>query len=293
MAISGLVSRRVADRWDSNFSNTPPSRQHWWHSKLCQEYYNYFICGSLVDDNGGGCREYLSRKLMGEALPRAISVGCGSGSKEISLIEAGLVDHFDLWEVSEKAGEQGRRDAEKRGIGDRITYHIGNDFKTARDPYDLVYWDHSLHHMSDVTDAIRWSARIVRPGGYVMINDYIGPNRLHFPDDQVKAANDLLSRHGVATRIRLSSALSYYKQMIKDPSEAPQSERILSAIVLNMPNVELRLIGGALLNILSWTVVRNFADDHPLMFDMLEQDTILRKQGTSHFVFAFWRRPDL
>jgi SAM-dependent methyltransferase len=228
---------------------------------------------------------------MGKAVPRAVSVGCGAADKEIGLLEAGVVEHFDLWEISPKLAEEGRAQALRRGVGDRISYKVGDVFSAALEPYDLVYWDHALHHMSDVVAAIRWSARAARPGGFVMINDYVGPNRLQCSDLEISRANAFLERHGVAKRLPRSSVISYLKQWRRDPSEAPQSERILTAILLNLLNAEIRVIGGAMINILGPTVVQMVPDDHPLLQDMLREDAALRGEGLSHFACAFWQRP--
>ncbi len=198
---------------------------------------------------------------------------------------------LDLWEVSAKTAEEGQAEAKRRGIGDRIAYHVGDAFSAVREPYDLIYWDHSLHHMSDVAQAIRWSARSAKPGGFVMINEYVGPNRLQISDLEVSRANAFLQRHGVAKRIKRSSVISYLKQWRRDPSEAPQSERILNAIVLNLPDVDLRVIGGAMMNILGATVVPTVPDDDPLLLDLLKEDTALMQEGVSHYAFAFWQRP--
>ena len=283
MAVSARASRHADSvRHSGRFS--------WWDSPICQEYYNLSICGKAASENGGGCREYLAAKLNGKALERAVSIGCGSGAKEIGLIEAGLVNRFDLWEIGPRVAEKGLAEAKRRGFGDRVFYHLGDAFAVEHEPYDLVYWDHSLHHMSDVVAAVRWSARAIRPGGFVMINDYVGPNRLQFSGSEISRANALLERHGFTERLKPSSTISCLRQWYRDPSEAPESERILSAIVLNLPDVELRVIGGALLNILGPIAVPQVRDDHPLLRDLLNQDAALKEEGVSHFVFAFWQR---
>ena len=44
---------------------------------------------------------------------KALSIGCGNGYKEIMLIEEGLVDNFELFELSTKAIEIGKKKLKK------------------------------------------------------------------------------------------------------------------------------------------------------------------------------------
>jgi SAM-dependent methyltransferase len=285
LAISDVAARH----WDRAQEQ---DRRNWWSSNTCQAYYNLAVCGQPLTANAEGCRQYLRQRTGGARLSKGVSIGCGAGLKEMAMIQEDLVEHFDLWEISTRRVSDGEKSARDFGISDRVTYRSGDAFTAAPESeYDLVYWDHSLHHMSDVVAAIRWSSRAVRPGGYVLINDYIGPNRLQWRPTEVERANAFLSRSGLVARVRHSTPLTYLRQWRRDPSEAPQSSQILNSIMLNLTGVEVRIIGGALLNILGPIVVRAVAEDSPVLEAMLAEDADMRRQGTSHFAFACWQKP--
>lgn len=109
---------------------------------------------------------------------KGLSVACGEGRKEMSLVSAGIVEHFDLFEISAARVERGRALAEKKGIADKLTFHVCDAFSTDVGQYDIVYWNNALHHMLDTTEAVAWShERLVRGGSFVM-DDYVGRNRL-------------------------------------------------------------------------------------------------------------------
>src|SRR6202012_2082841 len=132
-----------------------------------------------------------------------------------------------------------------------ISYHIGDVFtQSPEGVYDLVNWDHSLHHMPDVDEALAWSVKVLRAGGYIMVNDYIGPNRLQFPRTEIDQANKFLTDHGIPRKVRRSTLITKLKQWYRDPSEAPQSEQISDAVARRLPGVRFAPIGGVLLNIL-------------------------------------------
>jgi len=282
------VSSKAARAWDAETSN---SWVNWWSSAACQSHYNFAVCGEAAPGSSEGCRIRLRRLLNGGKLSHGVSVGCGAGSKEIALLQDGLVDRFDLWEIAPRLAREGEDAAEKAGVGDRVTYRIGDAFaETPEGSYDLVYWDHSLHHMSDVQAALAWSVRVLRSGGVVMINDYIGANRLQFPNWQIRRANDFLRRHGLPGRLPPSSPWRRLRQWIKDPSEAPQSEDIEAAIHQQLPGAEIEHIGGAFLNMLGGAVVPLCDDESPVLKAMLEEDDQLRREGCSHFAFTLWRK---
>jgi SAM-dependent methyltransferase len=287
MAISALASRA----WEREENS---HRVNWWSSAMCRAYYNAAVCGELVSGTSEGCRVVLRRALNGRELDRAISVGCGTGIKELAILEDGLVRSFDLWEISNTVADEGRRNAAASGLENRVAYHVGDAFaETQAGGYDLVTWDHSLHHMSDVDAAVAWSVKALRPGGFVMINDYIGPNRLQFLRTETDRANAFLARAGVARRIPRSTVVSKLRQWWRDPSEAPQSESIAEAVARHMPGADLASIGGAMLNMLGPVIVPFAKDeDDPVLRAFLDEDAKFKAEGYSHFAFALWRKPE-
>jgi len=271
------------------------SDANWWSSSACLAYYNHAVCGEPRTLASEGCRVRLAKALRGRVLDRGVSIGCGTGAKEIALLTDGLVQHFDLWEIAPHIGEVGAKDAAAAGVGDRVTYSIGDAFKT--DPngaYDLVYWDHSLHHMSDVDGALAWSVAALKPGGFVLINDYVGPNRLQFSRAEVDRANAFRDRHGVPGRTAYATPFTRLNQWRRDPSEAPQSELIADAISARLPGATLEPIGGTFLNMLGGAVIPfTRAEDNEIVHALIAEDRELRGDGSYHFAFALWQKPDV
>jgi SAM-dependent methyltransferase len=285
MAVSVLASRA----WDREEASHGVS---WWSSPTCQAYYNRAVCGEPVTAPSEGCRVVLRKALKGRKLDRGVSVGCGAGLKEIYILQEELVQSFDLWEIAPNLADEGRQNAAAAGVADRITYHLGDAFaETAEATYDLVNWDHSLHHMSDVDAALAWSVKVLKPGGFILINDYIGPNRLQFTRNEVERANAFLAQSAIDHRLGRSSLFTKLRQWYRDPSEAPQSELIAEAVKRRLPGAELTPIGGTLLNMLGGTVVP-FAknDDAPVVTALTQEDAKLKNEGYSHFAFALWQK---
>lgn len=264
---------------------------NWWSSPKCRAYYNEQICGRPVSKTSEGCRVRLAETLDGRKLGLGVSVGCGGAEKELALIEDGLVERFELWDIAPNLAERACAAAEQLGIGDRVDYRVGNAFaQTPKEKFDLVYWDHSLHHMADVGAALRWSVETLKPGGYILINDYVGPNRLQYSKREVDLVNDFIARYGLGGPHHTSTIITKLRQWWRDPSEAPQSERIDEAVRTILPGAVMKPIGGVFLNMLGGRVAPH-GDDSGLMEPFLAEDAQATANGLYHFAFALWQKP--
>ena len=272
------MGERVGRRWDQ-VSRSPI--RNWWHSDKCRDYVNRQIspvAGSL------GPIDALRQAYPGRIFGRAVSVGCGTGAKELKYLTEGVVGHFDLWDLAENRLETGRADAERSGVSERATFNCGDAFVDRTSRYDLIHWDHSLHHMSDVRAALLWSREVATDGAVIMINDYVGANRLQYPDKEVDAANEFLRHHGLPGRVPRSNVLTRMKMWRRDPSEAPQSERIVEAA--RELGYALRPIGGMMLNILGPLVAGRLPDEDERIDALIQADQAARQRGQSHFAFG-------
>lgn len=293
-SISQTYSKAVAAHWDDHIATTG-SRNNWWSSNACTAQYNAAICGEALPGNARGVGIALAQ--VAGRLGRGVSVGAGTGDKERALVVNGQVDEMVLWELSPKRMETARDRADAAGVVARMQFQVGNAFVQETGQFDLVHWDHSLHHMSDIDEAMRWSLARLRPGGWLMINDYFGPNRLQWRPDEVKYCNTLLAgidrQHGSnLRRVRHSNFITQLRIRYRDPSEAPCSETMASAITRHLgPTAQLRPTGGMVMNILGGIIVPAFADDHPAIAAMLDADREALAAGNWHFGFLLWQKP--
>lgn len=114
-------------------------------------------------------RRALALKRQGEAA----DLGCGPGDLvlELARLAPGLhVTGIDL--ASEMLAQAGAR-AEELGLGDRVTFRLGD---AQRIPFpdaslDLVISTLSLHHWSAPVAVLDEIARVLRPGGALLVWD--------------------------------------------------------------------------------------------------------------------------
>ena len=286
-AVRGHVGRK----WDGTTLAERP-RVHWWDSPTLKAYVN----ARIAPETGAGVPGALGLRLGGRTAARAISVGAGEGSKERALLAAGLVERFDLYELSELRCARGRAAADDAGLRERMAFHAADAFALPHEPYDLVYWDHALHHMLDVAAALAWSVGVLAPGGYLVINDYVGPTRLQWTRTEVRFARDFMA----AAASHLEGAppvnfklpvLSRLRQTLRDPSEAPESDRIIPACRATCGGFAPTPIGCAMINIAGPGVVSRCQEGNPALQLLCDWDRKAEAAGFSHFAFGIWQKP--
>ena len=103
--------------------------------------------------------------------------------------------------------------------------------------------------MFDVAAAIRWSLRVLKPDGLLVVNDYVGPTRVQWRRAQIDYARRFLASIGVdPSSLRYRTPYTRLRQIIGDPSEAPQSDRIESAYH-DATGATLHPLGGVILQL--------------------------------------------
>lgn len=268
------------------------NRRNWWNIPALAACIDRRICPEHETGALGAVRVAAN----GRPFPLAVSVGCGSGKKERRLLQAGVVERFELYEISPDQAERARELAREEGLSDRVKIRIRDVFKEPAKPkYDLVYWDHALHHMFDVEKALTWSMTVLKPGGLLFVNDYVGPNRLQWKRSEIDFARKFVERHaGVVdvrpTDLRYSSLLGRLRIMYRDPSEAPQSDRIMTAFE-RQTGQPMRAIGGAMIHLCGPFVTAVEEPSHRIFDDLIQWDDLALQRGLNHFAVGQWRKP--
>lgn len=293
--------------WTRSLLRSRGSRVGWWHNPFVVKRINQRICGREVEGRGQGLIEWL-RDSYGCLFPLAkgISVGCGDGSKEALLLEAGIVGSFDLYELSEKSVERGRSLSNQRALSERMRFHRGFAFEEVRTPasYDFVIWNDALHHMPSVDEALAWSRMILRTGGIFALDDFVGATRFQWPDHQLKMATAIRNAIPAHYRAVPNKPFEYFPLMVErptvasmiemDPSEAADSERILPALKEYFPEVAVRHTGGVVYHLALNQIMHNFdpESDRSLLELLMLIDEQCMRAGDTHYAAAIGQKTE-
>jgi SAM-dependent methyltransferase len=292
----------AAGHWDARVTQPVLPGSQWWHLPQIKRHMNRIICGKPVDGMAGGDTCVLGELAGGRPYPKALSIGCGIASKEISLLRAGTVEQFVVYELSPKRIGSGRRAAKRHGISDRIEFHNTSVEFDAPPPrqFDLVYWNNSLHHMLNVRACLEWCRSALRPGGVIYLNDFVGPTRMQWPDEMIEVANRirgslpqhlLVGRDGGTPLSREVARPSLHKLIASDPTECADSGTILSAFKDLFPDHVIRLTGGVIYHLALKGCLHNFnhESDDELLSMLLATDEVIARLGMTHYAMAYSR----
>lgn len=121
-----------------------------------------------------------AKASLGQLLPKPVGglevldLGCGSGLFSLALIELGAAKVIGL-DISAESIQASRHNQKKLAVVGKLEFIHGSVFDLDQPnptTYDLVYSWGVLHHTGDMKRAIRIAARLVKPGGHLVIAIY-------------------------------------------------------------------------------------------------------------------------
>lgn len=291
-----MSNDQIGKYWDQRARTAQSSITRWWQSGTIVSHINRLVCGRRIPGLHAGFHELL--KANGRSFARAVSIGSGHGGKELSLVRANIVEHFELFELSAQRIEVGRAAAEKAGVGGRMHFHLADAFETkVTSGFDLVYWNNSLHHMMNAEEALIWSRENLRPGGTVAMDDFTGPTRFQWTTPNIEFATRVREVMPDRLLANPASPRDLLPRQIKrpdpvrlaqiDPSEAADSSGIMGAWARLFPNSRVIHTGGAIYNLALNDAIANFTpEDSSLLETLLLLDQALIGKETNHYTVA-------
>lgn len=281
---------KAREYWN-NYSEK--ERTRWWHSEKIIRHFNNTVCGKPLNGWNAGGFELLRERLQGKMLEKAISIGCGSAWKEIELVKSGIVSKLICCDISDIMIEKAKKNAERAGVADKMIFRCGDVFEELeiKEEYDLVFWDNSLHHMSDARKAVQFSYQILKKNGFFYCNDYIGESRFQRTDMEMAIVNGirLYLPEQIFTKPDGGQYAKYYvgptieQIMETDPSEAADSKNIIPAIKENFTQADVRYAGGLIYMVCMEDIIHNIPEDDPLLDYLLELDDQTIQFGLSQY----------
>jgi len=281
----------------------PSDRTRWWMHPAILRHINRLVCGEAIDGPHFGFNRLLRAAMPEGGFRRAVSVGCGSGGKEIRLLRENIVQRFDLFEISAPKIELIKQKAAEHGVLDRLTWHHADAFDHGfTGAFDLVYWNNSLHHMFDVGAALAWSHRGLCDGGCFAMDDFVGPTRFQWSALELEMAARVRAllpdrflvnpRNPIAWLDRAPGRPDPEAMAAADPSEAADSGRILAAVAEVFPQARVIPTGGIIYHLALNDVLANFDEDQDraMLDSLLLLDEMLARNGHTQYAVAIARK---
>ena len=278
------ASRRVVDFWtEQHKKDDLGTHDNFLSHPLVAGYIALRGLGDLI-----GQLDALGHQIRDRSRPgaRIFSPGCGRGDKELHLASAFPEREFVALDITPEILELARADAARRGLRN-ITFEQGDFNRLALEPrsFDLVLGLGAIHHVEALEHFWSEVRKALRPGGAVLAQEYIGPNRLQWNEAQQREGSRVLrelvpDEHKIHHREVLPVDLATI--LAGDPSEAVRARDILPTCKAGGFDVPGYAGGGcALLQPVLMHQVqtfdpRNWEHNHLLMTLFREEDRLMK-----------------
>lgn len=132
-------------------------------------------------------------KERGLTFEKGLTLGCGAGRLERSLLKSRLCRSFHGVDISEKAIEEARDTAERDSLP--LTYEVAdlNFLSLPLATFDLVVAQTSLHHVLFLERVAEEVWRTLKPDGYLWIHDFIGETQGQYDPERLTLVNQILA----------------------------------------------------------------------------------------------------
>lgn len=236
-------------------------------------------------------------------IQRMLSIGCGDGGHELAAARRGFAQDIVAFDASPIAIESASHIARSEGLPVQFEVGLFEDFVASppeASSFDAVLFSGSLHHVTDLEGMLSTVRHVLRPGGKVIVNEYVGPIYQLYPQSQVSIVNKILDHIPPSFRVGPDDYLilpSIEGIMANDPTEGVRAPLIRPLLSLYFNSIYHRDIGGSLLHPifshLNATKVNDgSAESHALVSMLIATENALTESGTlSHdFMFAIYER---
>jgi SAM-dependent methyltransferase len=275
--------------------------RYWQAHPVTQRHINRLITG----DPDESWLPFAKRRFLPDGADHGLSLGCGSGWAEREALRLGVCRTLDAFDISEEAIDVAREQAVAAGLGERVRYGQAdlNKLELAPAAYDVVLAAQMLHHIEDLEHLLDQVASSLRPGGIVLVNEYVGAARFQWLDKTEYLMNRLLDV--LPPDKKVNPFNGFVKERIErapaeaiaeaDPSESIRSDEIVQLLESRFDVLYRADFGGTLLQFLLADIAANFSPDDPKdvalldLMSLFEEILIEERVLPSDFAFLVLR----
>jgi ubiquinone/menaquinone biosynthesis C-methylase UbiE len=272
---------------------------NWWLIPYIKKYHNRNISGSWHITY----EEYVSTKYIkntGES-QTLISFGCGTGNHEIKF--AKLNPHLKVigYDISPNLIEAAKKSAQIEKVSNVHFYNQDvYGLKLKDKTVDYFLFHSSLHHFSHIEAFINAKIKpALKNEGLIIIHEYVGPNRMNFPVEQINFCNACLKKviSKNNRRIFMLNAtknrcykLGRLRMIISDPSECVDSEAIMPVLTSNFETLEVKSLGGNILMPVLKHISHHFIDKNSEeLLELIQQEEAYLNHHQPDMVYAVFK----
>lgn len=289
------------NRTKSAFNESAVSSANWWIIPAVKERWNKLITGNIELNY----EDYFVNKFYKQGKNISLlSIGSGVSSHEIKIAKHTQFSKVICTDLVQSLLDKASESAEALGLKN-IQFICGDINQTipTDEQFDIVFFHASLHHFYNIDSFIKDTVLPrLKPKGHIIINEYVGVNRLQFPIHQLQAINEALALIPKMYRKRYKSNAyknKFYgsgllRMILADPSECVDAEQIIPVLHKYCNVIEEKSYGGNILMNVLKDIAHNFVSPATKSMSVLEklfdfEDNYL-KNNPSDFLFGIYQK---
>ncbi len=288
-------------RTKSAFSNSAIMSSNWWIIPKVRERWNEKITGDKQVDYE---TYFIGKYVKDQGSLKLLSIGSGICSHEIKFASFENFEKVVCIDIADNLLKKASQIAKEQGL-DNMEFLSLDIWKAmfSVGEFDAILFHSSLHHFANINSLIEEKVKKwLKPGGLLLLNEYVGKNRLQYDRTQLAHINKGLELIPSRLKKRFKTNLTkkryygsgYLRMIVADPSECIESEMIRPVIHSQFRILEEKSFGGNLLMSILKDISHHFVDDSDIKAqEILEtlfelEDTYL-KDHQSDFIFGVYQ----
>lgn len=287
-------------RTQSAFNEKEIQTSNFWIIPEVRKRWNKLITG----DENTTYEEYLTNSFFKDKSNiKILALGTGVCSHEIRLAELNPHIEIHCYDFSDELLNKAKNISDQKNLNN-IYYFAENVLTYSFKPeeYDIVFFHASLHHFDNIPQFLNDVViKSLKPDGYIIINEFVGNNRLQYSKIQLQYINKALLE--IPKKFRKIFKTEIYKNkyygsgvirmIVADPSECVDSKSIIPAIHQKFDIIDEKSYGNNILQSAFKDIAHHFVDVDTEKKIILEnvfalEDELLRNHP-SDFVFGIYK----
>jgi SAM-dependent methyltransferase len=240
----------------------------------------------------------VGRTFLTPPPARMLAIGSGMAFTEEYLLRQGFAQHITAYEMSTTAVERARARLAEAGLADRIELRSADvlEENLPSGAFEVVFVQAAIHHFERIDEMFALMHRVLRPGGLLVYDEYVGPD-LHVWDDKVVEVMDELNAclhprylwDVLAGAPRSRGPQPSREWMLQhDPSEGVHASRILPLTYQCFDVLDRADYGGSILRPFFTGILPNFDWADPKDQTVASLIVLIEQLLTRHGVVAHY-----
>lgn len=254
--------------------------------------YNHAVSKPLTGDCAKYWLDEIGARWLRPRPERMLALGCGPAFIEEQILERDLAGTIVAYDTSEVAISSARERIAARPFADRMDLRCANVLEAGIPDasFDAVFVEAALHHFTALDETFALMHRVLRPGGLLLFDEYVGPDLQQYPPE----LEALLTRINgcLAPQLRRDFESGDVRETVekcpveiqlqRDPTEGVHASRILPLTYRYFDVVERVDYGGTIMRplfnriLLNWDFPNDPKDQTIAQLVVLLEQELLR-----------------